>query len=117
MMFIARRRALGSPFILRRVVGKGPAANVTDVIVENTRKIKAYQTLVHTRKLWEQSSNEDNKKAFKQIQPLRDVRDKKLEGDNWPLHDFEAPERHLSKCIYYSSTHTIMSIASLVCYL
>lgn len=98
-MYLARRQAFGSSFILRRVVGKGPATNPKTTIAENTRKIKAYQTLVHTRKLWEQSSNEENKRAFKQVQPLRDVQKEDMEGDNWPLHEFEAPEKHLSKGI------------------
>eukprot|EP00026_Physarum_polycephalum_P006447 Phypoly_transcript_06490.p1 GENE.Phypoly_transcript_06490~~Phypoly_transcript_06490.p1 ORF type:complete len:554 (+),score=166.49 Phypoly_transcript_06490:121-1782(+) len=97
-MYIARRQALGTPFILRRrVVGKRPSNNLSVTIAENTRKLKAYQTMVHSRMLWEQSSNEDNRGAFKQVQTVRDLKDRRMEGDNWSLHAFEAPEKHLNK--------------------
>lgn len=98
-MFLARRQALGRPFILRvrKVVSKGPSVKPTITIAENNRKLKAYQTLVHTRKLWEDSTNEDNKNAFKRVQPLRDIKEEKLKGDLWTMHDVEVPERHLSK--------------------
>lgn len=114
-MYIARRQALGSPFLLRaRVVGKGNPPTPSATIAENSRKVKAYQNLVHTRKLWEQSSNVDNRNAFKQVQPLRDVKSHKLEGDNWTLHDFEAPEKHLSNSIYVEVDYLRIRIHNLL---
>lgn len=76
-----------------------PAANTQAVINENNRRVKAYNLLVNSRKLWEESDNNVNRTAFKVVPATREVEVSKKREIPVQFADFEAPEQALSKSI------------------
>lgn len=99
-MYQARRLPFSKPYLLRSIQrGNTPAAQTQSVINENNKRIKAYNLLLNSRKLWEQSENPVNKGAFKVVPATRDVPDKVKREVPYKFADFEAPEQALTKRI------------------